>query len=66
MPVVTGLAATRDSCASGARPRNTSVRTSADVRWSGSGNASGTGNGVPGHAPVEAAPMFQTVGTARQ
>ena len=48
--VVTGLAATRGSCVSGARRRNTSARTSAGVRWSASGNASGTGNG---HAPVE-------------
>ena len=50
MSVVTGLAATRSSRASGARHRNTSARTRAGVRWSASsGNASGTGKR---HAPV--------------
>src|ERR1035437_7838765 len=46
MPVVTGLAATRGSCASGARRCNGSARTSAGVRWSASGSANGAGNGV--------------------
>ena len=50
---MTGQAATWDSCASGARRRSTSARTSAGVRWSASGNASDTGNG---HAPVERNP----------
>jgi hypothetical protein len=52
-PVVTVLAATRGSCASGARRRNTSARTRAGVRWSASGSVSGTGNG---YAPVERNP----------
>jgi hypothetical protein len=54
MPVATGLAATPDSCASGARRRNTSARRNAGMRWSASGNASGTGNG---HAPGERNPL---------
>ena len=53
MPVVTGLVATRGSCAKGARRRNTSARAIAGVRWSASGNASDTGNGP---APVERNP----------
>jgi hypothetical protein len=57
-PVVTGLAATRGSCASGARRRNTSARMSAGVRRSASGNASGTGSG---HAPVERNPARRDV-----
>jgi hypothetical protein len=36
-PVVTGQAATWDSCVSGARRRSTSARTSAGMRWSASG-----------------------------
>jgi hypothetical protein len=50
MPVVTGLAVTRGSCASGAHRCSISAHTSASVRWSASGNASDTGNG---HAPDE-------------
>ena len=50
---MTGQAATWDSIASGARRRSTSARTSAGMRWSASGNASGTGNGP---APVERDP----------
>jgi hypothetical protein len=50
---VTGLAATWDSCASGAHRRNTSARTCAGVRWNASGNASGIGKR---HAPVEPIP----------
>jgi len=46
MPVVTGLAATRGSCASGGRRCNGSARTRAGVRWSASGSLSGAGNGV--------------------
>lgn len=53
---MTGLDATWDSCASGARRRNTSARTSAGVRWSASGNESGTGKR---HAPVERNPGAQ-------
>ena len=50
---MTGLAVTWDSCASGAHRRSTSARTRAGVRWSASGNASGTGKR---HAPVERNP----------
>ena len=50
MPVVTGPAATRGSCASGAPRCSGSARTRAGVRWSASGNASGTGKR---HGPVE-------------
>ena len=53
MPLVTGPAAMRSSCASRARRCNTSARTRAGVRWSASGSASGIGKG---HAPVERNP----------
>ena len=41
--VATGLAATRDSTGSGARPTSGSVRARAGVPWNESGNASGAG-----------------------
>lgn len=54
MPVVTGPAATRDSFASRDLRCNGSARTSAGVRWSAFGNASGGGNSVsPVPAPAE-------------
>jgi hypothetical protein len=39
----TGLAATRDSCVRGEAPCNAFAHTAADVRWSASESASGTG-----------------------
>ena len=41
--VATGLAATRDSIGSGARPTSASVRARAGAPWNESGNASGAG-----------------------
>src|ERR1039458_62955 len=49
-PVVTGPAATRGSCASGARRGRGSARTRVGVRWSASGSVSAGGNR---HVPVD-------------
>lgn len=54
MPAATGLAATRDSCASPGRRCNGSARTRAGARWNAFGSESGAGSG---DGPVNQVPL---------